>query len=361
MLKPLRIADTAALLSPGLARFSVAPMPPDDPPPVSPLPPVLSDATVPTSSTPPAESSPADDALAAAVAARGEATAKSANHALLLATVVLFVLLGGFSWGWESVVFVALAVAFHELGHVFAMRGFGYKNVRMLFIPLFGGLATGEPRELDATKNALVALAGPAFGLLTAAVAVGASFFLGPEPWLARFAWVSFILNAFNLLPFVPLDGGQVANETLFSRYPVLELIFRLIAICGLGTLAWQGEMWILGALVVLMLIGTPLAHRRARIIRDARRDPSWQTRSLDGASAGLLREMVARQFPDLAPSKYEKALPDHVHGLWLGIRKRFPGPGRTAALLAAYLFTSLVLAPALGFFLARYLPNPAF
>lgn len=41
------------------------------------------------------------------------------------------------------------------------MRLSGYKNVRMLFIPLFGGLATGEPRELDATKNALVALAGP--------------------------------------------------------------------------------------------------------------------------------------------------------------------------------------------------------
>jgi membrane-associated protease RseP (regulator of RpoE activity) len=229
----------------------------------------------------------------------------------------------------------------------------------MLFIPLFGGLATGEPRELDATKNALVALAGPLFGLLTAALAAALAYRFGPAPWLVRFAWVSLILNGFNLIPFVPLDGGQVANETLFSRYPILELIFRLIAICGLGGLAWNGQMWVLGAVVVFMLITTPTAYRRARLVRDARRDPAWQTRTLDRESVALLRAMVAQQFPSLAPQKYERSLPDHVHAMWLGIHKRFPGPGRTVALLAAYAFTCLILALALAFFLVRFLERP--
>lgn len=330
--------------------------PPADTPPPESAPPVV--PTSPNETTPFVLSSP-DDTLLAAVQTRGEGTAKSANSGLLLATVVLFFALGGLSWGWQSVLFIGVAVALHEIGHVIAMRLSGYKNVRMLFIPLFGGLATGEPRELDATKNALVALAGPLFGLLTAALAAGLAYRFGPAPWLVKFAWVSLVLNGFNLLPFVPLDGGQVANETLFSRYPILELIFRLIAICGLGWLAWTGQMWILGALVGFMLITTPVAYRRACLVRDARRDPAWQTRALDREAIGLLRAMVARQLKDLAPSKYEKALPDHVHGLWLGIHKRFPGPGRTVALLAAYAATCLVVAPALAFFLVRFLEKP--
>jgi Zn-dependent protease len=322
-------------------------------------PPDASAPSAPSAETTPFVLSSPDDTLLAAVLARGEGTTKSTNNNLLLVTVLLFFALGGLSWGWQSVVFIGVAVALHEIGHVIAMRLSGYKNVRMLFIPLFGGLATGEPRELDATKNALVALAGPLFGLLTAALAAGLAYRFGPAPWLVKFAWVSLVLNGFNLLPFVPLDGGQVANETLFSRYPILELIFRLIAICGLGWLAWNGEMWILGALVVFMLITTPVAYRRACIVRDARRDPTWQTRPLDREAVALLRAMVARQFKDLAPSKYEKALPDHVHGLWLGVHKRFPGPGRTVALLAAYAATGLILAPALAFFLVRFLEKP--
>lgn len=342
------------------------------PEPTPPQPLVPAPATAPTESvTPPPVPAPVedpplvlsspDDILLAAIIARGEAPPKAANHTPLLATLFLFLALGGMNWGWKSVLFIGLAIALHELGHVFAMRLSGHKNVRMLFIPLFGGLATGEPRELDATKNALVALAGPLFGLITAAVAGGLAFYFAPAPWLVQFAWVSLVLNGFNLIPFVPLDGGQIANETLFSRYPLLELIFRLLAICGLGWLAWNGQMWILGAVVVFMAFTTPVAYRRARLVRDARRDPSWQTRPLDREAVSLLREMVARQFPDVAPTKYERALPDHVHGLWLSIRKRFPGPGVTLALLAGYAATCLIFAPALAWFLGRFLERPTF
>ena len=359
-------------------------MPPDDPPPASPAPPpapLPTPAPAPTITPPPnlapalvaasTASSPApgedpplilsspDDILLAAIIARGEAPPKAANNIPLLATLFLFLALGGLNWGWKSVLFIGLAIALHELGHVFAMRLSGYKNVRMLFIPLFGGLATGEPRELDATKNALVALAGPLFGLITAALAGALAFYFAPAPWLVQFAWVSLVLNGFNLIPFVPLDGGQIANETLFSRYPLLELIFRLLAIVGLGWLAWKGQMWILGAVVVFMAFTTPTAYRRARLVRDARRDLSWQTRPLDREAVSLLRAMVARQFPDVAPTKYERALPDHVLGLWLSIRKRFPGPGVTLALLAGYAATCLIFAPALAWFLVRFLERP--
>lgn len=302
-----------------------------------------------------------DQALLAAVQARGEDTGKSFSPQTLVVTALLFLALGGLSWGWESVVQLAIAILLHELGHVLAMRWFGYKNVRMLFLPLFGGLATGEPRELDATKNALVSLAGPVFGFASVLVAVTAAMWLENPAWLVEFAWVSLVVNAFNLLPFVPLDGGQFTNDALFSRVPVLELIFRLIAIAGLTwiTIAW--ETWLLGLVAFSMLFTTQLAYRRARLIRDARRDPRWQTRELDHEAVAELRAIVATMFKGMPESKYQPKLAEHVHGVWLEIRKRFPGVGKTIGLLTAYAVVCVVVVPALAVLLVRYFPRPAF
>ncbi len=302
-----------------------------------------------------------DDALLAAVQARGEDTGKASSGHALIATAVLFLALGGLSWGWKSVVFLAIAVAIHELGHVLAMRCFGYKNVRLLFLPLFGGLATGEPRELDATKNALVSLAGPVLGLASVLAAGGAALGVDDPTWLVEFAWVSLFLNAFNLLPLVPLDGGQFTNDALFARFPVLELSFRIVAMAALAWITFALETWLLGLVVLAMLAGTQLSYRRARLIRDARHDPRWQTRELDRDAVVELRAIVAATFENVPAARYQPKLPEHVHGAWLEIRKRFPGVGKTAALLVAYGFVSFIVVPALAVFLARYLPRPEF
>jgi Zn-dependent protease len=304
----------------------------------------------------------ADDRLLAAVEARGEnAGSKGSSNRVLLVTAALFVVLGGMNWGWKSVVFLTVAIALHEIGHVIAMRIFGYKNVRMLFLPMFGGLATGEPRELDATKNALIALAGPAFGVATTGVAIVIALLINQPPWLVQFAWVSLVLNAFNLIPLVPLDGGRFTNDALFSRYPVLELIFRLIAVGGLGWLAFNLEAWLLGGLALFMLITTQVTFRRACLIRDARRDPLWQTRPLDRETVVLLREIVGRIFKGVAPEKFSGKLPEHAHGIWLEIRKRFPGVGGTVGLLSAYVFLCVFIVPGMGFLMVWYLERPTF
>lgn len=241
---------------------------PSDNPEPQPAPPPLA--------APPPAPNPIDEALLLALQTRGEGTpAKGSNLTLVIATALIFFAVGGMNNGIEYILLLTVAVALHELGHVLAMRIFGYKNVRMLFIPFFGGLATGQPQELDATKNAAVALAGPLVGLLTGGLAAGIAYQIGSPEWLVKFAWISLLLNGFNLIPFVPLDGGQLANEALFSRYPILELIFRLIALAGLAGLAWVMQAWLLGVVVVFMLIGTPLAYRRAVIIRNARHDPA--------------------------------------------------------------------------------------
>ncbi|WP_044891514.1 metalloprotease [Opitutus terrae] len=302
----------------------------------------------------------ADEFLLAQVRARGEATpASGISSQLLLITAVLFIAIGGLNWGWRTVIFLAVAIAIHELGHVLAMRVFGYKNVRMLFLPFFGGLATGQPRELDATKNALVSLAGPLVGIASAVLAGVLALVTGAPPWLVEFAWASLFLNAFNLLPLVPLDGGQFANDTLFSRFPVLELLFRLLAVAGLGWLAWRAQSWVLGVVAGFMLLGTPQAFRRARIIREARRDPDWQTRPLDRDAVVALRGLVNQIYAGVS-EKTPGRLPELAHGVWLEIRKRFPGPGGTTALLAGYLVLCAIVIPVIAVLLARLLPHPA-
>lgn len=301
-----------------------------------------------------------DLALLTAVRSRGENTSSpNAGLGVLAITGFAFLAFGGLQWGWETVAFLALAIGLHEIGHVLAMRMFGYKNVRMLFIPFFGGLATGQPQELDATKNALVALAGPAFGLLTVVFAGAAGLISGPHPWLLKFAWVSLIMNAFNLLPIMPLDGGQFTNDTLFSRFPVLELVFRLFAIAALGWLSFVLKVWMLGAVGMVLLIATPIAFRRARLIRDARRDPLWLTRPLDVDAVIALRGIVTSVFGAAQARKLRTKLPEHVHGIWLEIRKRFPGPGRTATLLAGYFFLAAILYPAVALSLAYFVGAP--
>src|SRR5690348_9012590 len=52
-------------------------------------------------------------------------------------------------------------VLFHEAGHALGMRWFGFRDVRMFFIPFFGAAVSGRPRGAAAWKDAVVSLLGP--------------------------------------------------------------------------------------------------------------------------------------------------------------------------------------------------------
>jgi len=62
------------------------------------------------------------------------------------------------------------------------------------------------------------------------------------------------LVNAFNLLPILPLDGGRLFQTLLFARTPALDVLFRLLANAGLGWLAVQGFA-ILGVVAAFMLV----------------------------------------------------------------------------------------------------------
>jgi hypothetical protein len=84
---------------------------------------------------------------------------------LFVISLFVFAIAGGKTWGWTFVAMLVPILFFHELGHYVAMRAFGYRNLRMFFLPLLGAAVSGRSFNVAAWKQVIVALAGrcPAF------------------------------------------------------------------------------------------------------------------------------------------------------------------------------------------------------
>lgn len=139
--------------------------------------------------------------------------------------MALFV--GGGLWvrepeDWPPVL-VAMAVIFvsilaHELGHAAAGRRFGAKPAILLHS--MGGLCYLPGGRFNRRQNILVSLAGPAAGFLLAGITFVLLSGLAPEQPLVRYGFVfslyiNVIWTILNLLPILPLDGGQVLRDIL--------------------------------------------------------------------------------------------------------------------------------------------------
>jgi Zn-dependent protease len=115
---------------------------------------------------------------------------------------------------------VFASVLAHELGHSFVAMSQGI-NVRSISLFLFGGVASLEKESETPADAFWVAIAGPAvsfllFGVLT--------LFNGlvslPAPLtaiVAVLATVNLTLGAFNLIPGLPLDGGNILKAIVWQ------------------------------------------------------------------------------------------------------------------------------------------------
>ena len=122
-----------------------------------------------------------------------------------------------FAFGFVLMIFV------HELGHIVEARRQGLKVSWPTFIPFFGAFVMIEKAGLTPWRNALISLAGPLFGGAGAAVvwAIGES---RNSPMLVVLANISFLLNAFNMIPIGFLDGGQTLRAAHEAwRMPVIR------------------------------------------------------------------------------------------------------------------------------------------
>jgi Zn-dependent protease len=124
----------------------------------------------------------------------------------------LFISLALYAWifGWKFGIVFVLLILVHELGHYMTFRNFGIKADLPFFIPGIGAYVSSRGPVKSLTVEAIVALAGPIYGVL----ASGMCFWLSVtthDPFWTACAYMGFFLNAINLLPVPPLDGGGIA------------------------------------------------------------------------------------------------------------------------------------------------------
>ncbi|MBT8453232.1 MAG: hypothetical protein KJO40_14825 [Deltaproteobacteria bacterium] len=119
---------------------------------------------------------------------------------------------------WVLVVFQGILM--HELGHAIVGRVFG-RQPRIELIAL-GGLTWWEQQEqMSPGRSLMVSAAGPAVGIFIGSLALVLMDVLRiPDPSLARYAFRSLIFvnlgwGILNLLPVLPLDGGNIVASLM--------------------------------------------------------------------------------------------------------------------------------------------------
>ncbi len=191
---------------------------------------------------------------------------------ILLISVGAFIGLGAAAWSLRLTLLLVPILLFHELGHYLVMRVLGYRDLRMFFIPLFGAAVTGKAENVPPWKRVIVSLAGPVPGIL---LALPLSM-LGDrldQPILTEVALLSLIINGFNLLPVMPLDGGWIVYTLLFSRHHLLSFVYRL----GAAVTLIAAGLWLQTALLMLLgvffLMSLRSEYMLGRLIASLRRE----------------------------------------------------------------------------------------
>jgi Zn-dependent protease len=111
-------------------------------------------------------------------------------------------------WGWKFALGLVLSIYLHEMGHVVALRRYGFKATAPTFIPGLGALIRLQQHVVNPYEDAEIGLAGPIYGLAGAVIAL-ALWALTHHPIFAAIAGVGAWINLFNLLPIGMLDGSR--------------------------------------------------------------------------------------------------------------------------------------------------------
>ena len=123
-----------------------------------------------------------------------------------------------------------IVLLIHELGHFFAMKAFNYSNAKLFVLPLLGAIDTGKNTVITQRQMSLVILAGPIPGILIGIALLIANNYY-PNDRLEMLGNIFMGLNFFNLLPFMPLDGGRILSTLFINQNHIIRVVFTIISI----------------------------------------------------------------------------------------------------------------------------------
>lgn len=167
---------------------------------------------------------------------------------------------------WALCQFISILV--HELGHAWTAQAMGYPCE--ITMHLFGGYASYRAYYIRPAKTLLISVAGPATGLLFAGLIVSTGVVNLSHGTLSvsneHYAYIIQVLllmnilwSVFNLLPVLPLDGGQILLSLLQSLGIQAARMWALRVSLVIGVLmaflAFRYQLSMAGVLLIIMSI----------------------------------------------------------------------------------------------------------
>jgi len=187
----------------------------------------------------------------------------------LLFMLLIVVINEGDEFGVWLAVSIAGFTLVHELGHALAARRAG-ATAEISLDFLAGYASYTSPRPLSRAAQVAIALAGP---LTHIAAGFAVLFAMGVDPLdplsrgstpaAAAVWWAGPAIGAFNLIPVLPLDGGNVVTSALDRVLPGRARTVMLYASVAISVVAavlmafspqWRTTVVFIGFLLVLQL-----------------------------------------------------------------------------------------------------------
>ena len=156
--------------------------------------------------------------------------------------------IASFWWlfGWLDAAIVTLVIILHELGHAVAMLLTG-RGVRFItLVPFVGGLAVPRRHYESDWQRAFVAFMGPGLSLVPTLVLFWLAFSID-SALAARAAFVFALINAPNLLPLIPLDGGVIVNALLRAVHIRLNRAIAWLGVASVSAIALYTQSVLVG------------------------------------------------------------------------------------------------------------------
>lgn len=216
----------------------------------------------------------------------------------LLAFVVLYYIF--FDHDVKQIAILVAVLFIHELGHFLAMKIFGYSEVKMFFIPLLGALVTGNKEEISQKQRAIILLAGPVPGIIIGAVLYYFGLSSGNQLMVLA-AGMFVILNALNLLPLNPLDGGRLIETLFFHSHDMIKTAFVWISAAVITGLAIRFEMYtllILPFALILNINQNRTIKQLKESLHDRGLDFNKSFSTLTDREYWLIREQIVSHVP---------------------------------------------------------------
>jgi Zn-dependent protease len=175
---------------------------------------------------------------------------------------------------------ILISVLFHEFGHALTALLMG-KNPRIELVAM-GGITYHGGEKLPFWKQFIIVLNGPLFGFL---LFLGALALRQYPPLnigltgavLLTFQWVNLIWTMLNLLPVLPLDGGQLLRILLESFFGLkgfrYALFVSMMTAFSISLAAFLFQYFLIGAILFMFAFQSFDTWKKSRFLSEPDRD----------------------------------------------------------------------------------------